>query len=165
MASTDQTLRELAAVYVDLARQAFGERLRGALIFGSVARGEAHRGSDIDILLVARGLAPGRMARAREVDAIDELIEPRLKVLRDAGWHVEINAIWRTPEEAATPTPLYFDMTEDALILFDPDGLLGRTLAALRERMTALGARRERIGAARIWHLKPDLAWGEDFEL
>lgn len=30
----------------------YGQRLRGVFLFGSHARGEAHRGSDVDVLIV-----------------------------------------------------------------------------------------------------------------
>jgi len=56
-------------------------------------------------------------------------------------------------------------MTEDARILLDLDGLMERTLTTLRERLALLGSRRERIGAARIWYLKPDRKPGENIVL
>ena len=165
MSSDNAVLEDLARAYVAEAVRALGERVRGALLFDSVARGEANRRSDIDLLIVATGLAPSRLRRSRDIDFIDELLEPRLAPMRALGWHVEINALWRTPEEAARLTPLYFDLTEDAVLLLDRDQLLARTLAEMRRRMAMLGSKRERIGAAYVWRLKPDIVRGEDFAL
>jgi hypothetical protein len=56
-------------------------------------------------------------------------------------------------------------MTEDVLILHDPDGVLERYLRGLRARLRALGARRIAKGGGYYWLLKPDLKPGEDFTL
>ena len=57
-------------------RGLYGERLKDVILFGSHARGEAHAGSDIDVMVVLRGeVAPGR-----EIDhMIDVITELNLK--------------------------------------------------------------------------------------
>ncbi len=57
-------------------RSLYGERLKDVILFGSYARGEAHAGSDIDVMVVLRGdVAPGR-----EIDyMIDVITELNLK--------------------------------------------------------------------------------------
>jgi predicted nucleotidyltransferase len=48
----------------------YGARLKDVILFGSHARGEAHAGSDIDVMVVLRGeVAPGR-----EIDAMIDII-------------------------------------------------------------------------------------------
>jgi predicted nucleotidyltransferase len=37
----------------------FGARLREVILFGSYARGDAHEGSDVDVLVVVEGLTEG----------------------------------------------------------------------------------------------------------
>ena len=39
----------------DALRDLYGERLQGLYLYGSYARGTAHRGSDIDVLIVLAG--------------------------------------------------------------------------------------------------------------
>jgi hypothetical protein len=56
-------------------------------------------------------------------------------------------------------------MVEDAVILYDRGGFFGRVLANLRQKLTALGAKRLEAGRVRYWDLKPDLKPGERFEL
>ena len=54
-------------------RNLYGERLKDVILFGSYARGEAHAGSDIDVMVVLRGeVAPGREID-RMIDVITEL--------------------------------------------------------------------------------------------
>ncbi len=54
-------------------RSLYGERLKDVILFGSHARGEAHAGSDIDVMVVLRGdVAPGREID-RMIDVITEL--------------------------------------------------------------------------------------------
>jgi predicted nucleotidyltransferase len=57
------------AVAADL-RQLYGERLRGVLLFGSWARGEAHAESDIDLLVVLDRVGSRREERVRMEDVV-----------------------------------------------------------------------------------------------
>jgi predicted nucleotidyltransferase len=51
----------------------YGERLKDVILFGSYARGEAHAGSDIDVMVVLRGdVTPGREID-RMIDVITDL--------------------------------------------------------------------------------------------
>ncbi len=57
----------------DRLRIAHGDRLRGVVLFGSVARGDATADSDVDVLVLLTG--PVRLMRdlSRNVDALYEL--------------------------------------------------------------------------------------------
>ena len=72
--------------------------------------------------------------------------------------------ILRTPEEASRITPLYLDLVEDSIILYDKDDFMRRVLDRLR-RLRELGARRVWRGKSWYWILKPDLRFGEVFEI
>lgn len=51
-------------------RRLYGDRLKDVILFGSYARGEAHAGSDIDVMVVLRGeVMPGR-----EIDTMIDII-------------------------------------------------------------------------------------------
>lgn len=135
------------------------------VLFGSVARREATPYSDIDLLVVVSSLPRGRMARLERILATDQRIETRLKDLRDRGICSDVCPILKTTEEAARVRPLYLDLVEDAVILFDRDGFFASVLDRLKSRLKELGSVRRRMGKIRYWELKPDYQPGEIFEL
>lgn len=161
----NRTLRRIAEQYALALEEDLGEALRAVVLFGSVARGEAGPGSDIDILIVADRLAPSRLARQAAVARADAEIEPELERLRREGVWTDVRPILKTPEEAAHATPLYLDMVEDAVLLVDRDGFFAGVLARLRESLRRLGARRVRQDGFWYWDLKPDYQPGEVFEI
>ncbi len=162
-------LRESFRTILDALQEAclavYGERLRSAAVFGSVARGTMRHDSDIDLLLVVDGLPAGRMARVREFEAVEDRLAPLLKEAARKGVHTSLSPVFKTREELAQGSPLFLDMTEEVMILEDRDGLLRGYLAQLKARMQALGSRRIQKGGGYYWVLKPDLKPGEDFSL
>ena len=62
-------------------------------------------------------------------------------------------------------TPLYFDLLQDAIILYEQAGFFSAVLERLRQSFRRLGARRVRRGKLRYSELKPDYTPGEVFEL
>ena len=140
-------------------REYYGGRLVSLALFGSVARGTSHRGSDMDLLIVANGLPRGRVARADEFRIIERQVA---EVLPDAPF---LSPVFKTPDEIQHGSPLLFDMVEDAQLLVDCDGFLGGQLARLADRMRTLGSRRIWRDGWWYWDLKPDYRPGEVFEL
>lgn len=158
-------LRELAEAYVSALQRSLGPSLVSAVLFGSVARGEAELSSDVDLLVVVEGLPASRLARHDVLAAADEAVEPLLEALRRDGIHTDVCPILKAPEEARRLRLLYLDMVEDAVLLHDRDGFFRSVLDRMRESLRRLGARRLRIGRVRYWDLKPDYRPGEVFEL
>jgi len=146
-------------------RRLYGERLVACAVFGSVGRGTQREDSDIDLLLVARGLPAGRFARVDEFLPVDERLEADLRPTSPGGEPVSLCPVFKTPEEVEAGSPLFLDMVDDARILHDRDGFLAGYLDRLRSRLQALGARRIWLGNAWYWELKPDFRPGEVFHL
>ncbi|MBO3803307.1 MAG: nucleotidyltransferase domain-containing protein [Candidatus Brockarchaeota archaeon] len=142
-------------------RRRLGDRLVSLVVYGSVARGEARRDSDIDVLIVAEGLPNGRMRRSRIFEEVEEEVSESVKEAWARGYSVDFSPILKTPEEAAKLSPLYLDMVEDAVILYDEGGFFGKVLARLRERLRQLGAKRLRVGNKWYWILKDGYEAGE----
>ena len=71
----------------------------------------------------------------------------------------------KTPEEAKRLVPLYLDMVEDAILIYDKGGFFKSVLERLRQKLEELGARRVKLGRGWYWVLKPDAKFGEVIEI
>lgn len=146
---------------LDAWRVELGERLVSLVLFGSVARGEARENSDIDVLIVAEGFPRSLRDRRGPLLAAWE----RARAERSLPW-MEWNLVTKTPEEASFHSPLYLDMVEDGVLLFDRNGFFGAVLEEIRARMRELGSRRVRLDdGSWYWDLKPDYRFGDVVEI
>lgn len=143
----------------------YGSRLVATALFGSVARRTAHLGSDLDVFIVVEHLPRGHRARLATFDAVERLLAPSLEALARSGVLVDLSPILRTPEDLRVVSPLMLDLTEDAVVLHDPRGVLTAALDDLRRRLRRLGSRRVWSGVRWYWDLKPDYRHGDTFEI
>jgi len=147
------------------AKLLYGRRLISIVLYGSVARGTQRFDSDLDCLLVCKDLPKGRMKRIKEFERVEDSLGSLLGDLKKKGVRITFSPILKTPEEVERGSPIFLDMVEDALILHDKDDFFASRLARLRERLSALGAKRIWRGNAWYWDLKPDFRPGEIFDL
>lgn len=161
MASELANPRALAEAYKEELARLLGPHLVSVVFFGSAARGGFSPGSDIDLLVVAEGLPASRRDRHRLLFEVEERLEPVLAQLSRGGQRTEFSVLLRSTEEAEKLSPLYLDMVEDSVLLFDRDGFFGKVLLRLKQRLDFYGAQRVRLGKVRYWRLKPDYKWGE----
>ena len=119
----------------------------------------------MDLLIVAENLPRSRLARQDLFMEVEEELEEDLRRLEEEGFFVDFSPVILTPEEARKTRPLYLDMVEDAVILYDRGGFFESVLARLRSRLEELGAERVRLGRRWYWRLKKDYKWGEVIEL
>lgn len=154
-------VKPLTDALLEAARARLGNRLTAVALYGSVARGEARRHSDIDLFVVHRGAREvvseaflGAKLRLRDT--------PLARALTAQGIPAAPVAVYRSEEELADTPWLLLDVTHHGIILFDPRGVLGRKLQSLRSRLRELGSRRiELADGTWYWDLKPDLRPGE----
>jgi predicted nucleotidyltransferase len=138
-----------------------GNGLVSLVLFGSVARRQARESSDIDLLVVAEGFP--RSLRDRRRPLLESWERARAAhSLPHATW----NLVTKSPEEARAHTPLYLDIVEDGILLFDRDRFFEKILSEMKGRMRALGSRRIYLDdGSWYWDLKPDYRFGEVVEL
>jgi len=146
-------------------REVYGDRLVAAALFGSVARRTARPDSDLDVFVVVEGLPRGHRARLSTFDPVEQRLATALDALAQRGAAVELSPILRTPEDLRVASPLMLDLTEDAVVLLDRNGVLDAALDDLRRRLRRLGSRRVWVGTRWYWDLKPDYRHGDTFEI
>ena len=156
---------QLLAELVAACRGHYGGNLVSVAVYGSVGRGMPRPDSDVDLLIVAEGLADRHALRVHDFRAIEATLASHLEAAAAAGLHPDLSPVLMTPSELDRGSMLLLDMTEDARILFDPAGCLASALDRLRGRLRELGSRRIRLGNAWYWDLKPDYKPGDVFDL
>jgi predicted nucleotidyltransferase len=140
--------------YVDLLEERFGPDLVSLVVFGSWARGEARPDSDLDLLIVARGLPPSRLERRRVFFRLARAVSEEFADV--------VIPVLLTPEEALRVKPFYLGMLAGHEVLYDAGRFFGDVLDRLRARLAELGARRyvDEDGYE-FWDLKPDWKPGD----
>ena len=159
--------RKVLRRFCELLLRRYGERLKGVLLFGSVARGDWDESSDMDLLIVLDGLDGGRRGELREVLKLES-------ELRGTREHAEAMAKGFLPSIEVYPLAaddakhfrrLYLDALTEGIVLFERDGFLHRLIEAFKRRLKELGSRRIDLpGAGHYWELA-DVKPGETIEL
>jgi hypothetical protein len=144
--------------YVAQLAERFGDRLVSVVLFGSRARGQAKAESDVDLLVVIRGLPRNRSERYKGFRDIARAVADDFANL--------LALILATPEEAVNVKPYYLGMLSGHEILCDRDGFFASVLERLRRRLQELGSRRHvDPDGYEYWDLKPDWKPGDVVEL
>ncbi len=108
--------------YCELLWEVFGGRLVSVMLFGSVARGDWGRDSDIDFVVVVEGWEGVPVwERVRELGRVKELLERSVEygeALRRGFWPVVQNYPLSV-EEAGRFNMVYLDALLDGVILYD----------------------------------------------
>ncbi|MFB6491121.1 MAG: nucleotidyltransferase domain-containing protein [Thermoproteus sp. AZ2] len=152
--------RGLLSKLVELLRERLGDDLVSVVVYGSVARGDYRRDSDVDLLIIAKNLPKTMTERLILFDEVERRLQGDLDRLMEMGYYVALSPILKTPEEARRFSPLYMDMTQDAVILYDKDGFFNGVLEGVRRVLGGLGFERVWIGRAWYWR-KRDYKPGE----
>ncbi len=116
-------------------KEHYGDNLVSLVIFGSAARGTQSPESDLDFLLVVKGLSRGRGSRTRDfIEGVEEKMEDLLNALRRQGYPIELSPIIKTPEEVLQGGFIYLDMMESAEVLYDRDGFFKGFMENFRQK-------------------------------
>ncbi|ACP37316.1 nucleotidyltransferase domain-containing protein [Saccharolobus islandicus] len=131
---------------VDAFLKVYGDDLISLVLFGSYARGEQRRDSDIDLLVVLKEIK-NRYEVMRKFLLAEDILENTLYPrLREKGFEPYISPIIYDVQTATRFRPLYIMMVFEARILYDREGVMTKTLEKIRRRLEELGAKREKFG-------------------
>jgi predicted nucleotidyltransferase len=146
--------RSLVNRLVELIKTEYGDDLVSVAVFGSIARGTARKDSDLDVLIIASRLPRSRRERVQRFLNVESKLDPVLEKLLDEGYAITVSPVILTADEAREIPPLFLDLTEDAVILYDKDNFLRELLTKLKEKLQEIGATRIWIGSKWYWKLK-----------
>ncbi|MDI6885916.1 MAG: nucleotidyltransferase domain-containing protein [archaeon] len=149
--------------YCSLIKNHFRDRLISICLFGSVARGEAKPGSDIDILVVADDLPIDIGLRIKETNYVHENLKKSEAYISlcKSGVSGLVSDIFFTPEEIERHPPILLDMVEDGIIWYDKEDFLRKVLLSIKENLKKLEAKKVTTEKGYYWVLKPDIKPGE----
>lgn len=150
----NSTLLALAHRYATAAQEALGPQLVSLAPYGSVARGQATPSSDIDHFVVLQETPSGILARRRLFQPARESLTPELEDIWMQGIYADFIEVIRSRTEALQFHPLYLDISQEAILLYDHDQFLHTLLEKVRERLQRAGAERHAIGRCWYWNLK-----------
>lgn len=130
----------------------YSRTLLGCAIFGSYARGENRKNSDLDLLIILNK-AQGFSLRLKE---FVEKIEMKCEHLAQDIYEKEdilcgLSPYFLTREEALKVQPIYFDLVEHHLIVFDPAGLIDRIINSTKNILKEAGAQKVRNSNTWEW--------------
>lgn len=157
----NEPYKSLLEKIVRLLEEKFGENLISVAVYGSVARGDNRKDSDIDLLIIVKNLPKTFTERVILFDEVERKLEGDIEKLMNEGYYISFSPIIKTPEEAVKFTPLYMDMTEDAIILYDKENFLKKILDDIKIKLQKLGFERIWFSKSRWYWRKKDYKFGE----
>jgi Nucleotidyltransferase domain. len=144
-----------------LLQEEFQDKLISVVLYGSIARGDNRKDSDIDLLLVIKDLPKTITERVILFDKVERKLDDDIMRLMDEGYYVTFSPILKTPEEAMRFSPIYMDMTEDAIILYDRNEFFRKVLEKTKKRLKELGFERVWLSKKSWYWRKRDYKFGE----
>jgi len=150
-----------------LIQKHYGEELLSVVIYGSIARTNYNELSDIDVLLVIRKGGSMKLRKSNYDKAKCELKKSSEWLEAKKGrLPYKFQPLILTLDELRAHPPILLDMTQDGLVLFDRDNVFKKEIKLIRQRLKELGSKRIWLDKNRwYWILKPDIKFGEEFEI
>ena len=153
--------------YCEILYDHFGKRLKGVLVFGSVARGDWDKNSDIDLLVVVSSLNKPIWERTRELLALRNELRKTSEYERavEGGFYPVIQHYPLDEIEAQRFHRLYLDACIDGIILYEKDSFLTEILNKFRFKLAEMGAKRITVPGKRHYWILREIRAGEVFEI
>jgi len=160
--------KEFILTFRDIISEKLGDSIVSLVLYGSVARSEARKESDVDLLIIQKD-APGVYYKRLKpfIEAERELRKSNVyEISRKKGLMPYLSYVILSQKEAEKNLYLFLDMIEDSIIILDKGDFFKRRLEELRQRLNLLGSKKIFLkDGSWYWDLKPNLIAGEAFEL
>lgn len=166
---------KLANVLKEELLRFYPQKLVSLALYGSVARGTARKDSDVDFFIVMRDISKDYFERNKMMRPVLDAVEKSSSYqdMLAEGYDPYISYIVLSTEQAKETRPMYLDMVEDAILLYDACSEHGESNGFLKNKFNQIKKRMQELGSRRVfledgswyWELKPDLKLGEVFEI
>jgi len=154
--------------YCEILYDQYHDRLVSVALFGSIARGNWDKNSDIDLIVISEGWQNTPIwKRIGELQNLRRALSrtPEFKSAIEKGFTPNIQHYPLDISEASKFHRIYIDASVDAIILYDKQDFLKHLLNNLRIKLEQQGARRVTApGKGHYWILK-EVKLGEAFAL
>ncbi len=148
------THQKYIAKLLDRIVRQYSDNLVSLVIFGSYARKENRITSDLDLLIILKD-AGSRSGRIREfIERVEMPLEELAQRLIGEGIFMEVSPIILSTAEARYFNPLYLDILDHNIIVFDRDGFFKKTMDRVREKANEWGSYKEHFGNRWAWVIK-----------
>ena len=162
----DPKYKNVLTVILEVCKRVFGDDFESLVLFGSVARDEADKKSDIDLIIVHREFPESLSKRIDVLLPVLAEVKKSKEFLFFSPDYPFIQFYPLTIQEAKKSRPIYLDITQDGIILYDKNGVMHNTLNRLKKKLEKLGSKRVFLkDGTWMWVLKPGLKPGEVIEL
>ena len=144
----------------------YSKRLTSIVLYGSVGRGLFSPESDIDLLIVIKDAPRSRYDRFMEYyNNVYKKIEQDIRTEQKNGLNLQLSVIIKTDTEVLYGSPLFIEMVDNCVLLYDLDKFFEETLDQIRERMEKYGSKKIQFKGRYYWKLKSDYKWGDTIEI
>jgi predicted nucleotidyltransferase len=162
-----EAVREFSAQVAEILKDRYQDKLVSVCLFGSAARGQLRKGSDIDFLVVTKEAYQTYSKRVKEIMPLLASIREAEEYRRLEGFalNLEPSFLLSTVGEVMRHPPLLIEISQEGKLLFDRDDFLKQELNKVRKVMERLGSVRKKTPHGHYWVLQPGLKPDEVIEL
>ena len=146
-------------------RAGFGSRLVAVGLFGSVARGQASRTSDVDLYMVADWKTGRLSERLDEALPFLKAIDEERSLMLQNGFATDVSIYPASRDDASHFHPLQLDLSVEGIVLYDTQGFLEETWARLRSWLSRKRVQRVETDKGWFWQLDPRMEVGSAIEI